>query len=518
MITPNTVVGGRYRVVRVLGGGGMKLVYLAQDLRLSARPCALAEMVDTFTSPEAQQNAIASFEREADMLARLSNEHIPRVIDRFSEANHHYLVMEYIDGLTLEDELKNQGGKLAADLVVDVAIQILETLEYLHGLTPPVIYRDLKPSNVMITPEGRAKLIDFGIARFFAPLSNATMIGTQGYAPPEQYRGKVETRSDLYALGATMHHALSGRDPAAEPPFSFPQLRKIAPDIDSGLAALVDQALAYDVSRRVADASDFKRRLIELRQPLANASGTAATNASAIGAAISQPTSSTAKTQLQLPLGNDANNDGTAAAPSSAPPPSSAPTVITANPEIRCPRCTRRIPANSRFCSYCAEELVASSIAGSRHSDATVILSPADRAKPDFSFGQPSPPKRERRSAHRPFLFVLLIVLAAFLVMRIARVVTSDVTPPSYGTDRPDNPGPPGPDSIAPMLRFRLIALRQALDASGYATVRIGLHGNSLILSGTIPSEQDRETVQQLCWMLQFPYYHDNLRVASPTG
>ena len=105
--------------------------------------------------------------------------------------------------------------------MIDVALQVLDTLEYLHNLQPPVIYRDLKPSNVMLTPSGQVKLIDFGIARHFQPLSNATMIGTQGYAPPEQYRGKVETRSDLYALGATMHHALSGRDPALEPPFSF---------------------------------------------------------------------------------------------------------------------------------------------------------------------------------------------------------------------------------------------------------------------------------------------------------
>src|SRR5229473_8541798 len=122
MIAPGTVVGSRYRVVRVLGGGGMKMVYLAEDLRLSARRCALAEMVDGFTSPAAQQNAIAAFQREADMLARLSNEHIPRVIDRFSEANRHYLVMEYIDGATLEDELKRSDGKLAPDAVVEIAI------------------------------------------------------------------------------------------------------------------------------------------------------------------------------------------------------------------------------------------------------------------------------------------------------------------------------------------------------------------------------------------------------------
>src|SRR3984957_6328985 len=292
MIAPSTIVGGRYRVVRALGGGGMKLVYLAEDLRLAGRSCARAEMVDTIPSPDLQQQAVAAFQREADMLARLSNEHIPRIFDRFSEANHHYLVMEYIDGVTLEDELRTNGGTLAPAQVIEIAVQILTTLEYLHNLDPPVIYRDLKPSNVMVTGDGMAKLIDFGIARHFAPLSNATMIGTQGYAPPEQYRGRVETRSDLYALGATMHHALSGRDPANEPPFSFPPLRKLCPDLNPALAAVVDQALAYDVVNRVRDATEFKRRLIEIQ-----------TGESSKAAAPSGNRPQ-ARPQLPLPLGN----------------------------------------------------------------------------------------------------------------------------------------------------------------------------------------------------------------------
>ena len=288
MIAPNTVVGGRYRVGRPLGGGGMKLVYLAEDLRLSSRRCALAEMVDSFTSPEMQQQAVAAFQREADMLAQLNNEHIPRIFDRFSEANRHYLVMEYIDGTTLEDELKQNGGQARGRRVIDIAMQILETLEYLHELEPPVIYRDLKPSNVMLTPDGQAKLIDFGIARHFAPLTNATMIGTQGYAPPEQYRGRVEIRSDLYALGATMHQALSGRDPANEPPFSFPPVAQVVSRTwIPSLAALVDQALAYDVVNRMRDAAEFKRRLIEIKTgvPIAVA-----------------PMQNPARSQMKLPL------------------------------------------------------------------------------------------------------------------------------------------------------------------------------------------------------------------------
>src|ERR1700756_4703969 len=165
MIAPNTIIGGCYRVIKPLGGGGMKLVYLAEDLRLASRQCALAEMVDTFTSPETQKQAVAAFQREADMLAQLSNEHIPRVFDRFSDQNHHHLVMEYIEGITLEQKINENSGKLPEGEVIDVALQVLDTLEYLHNLEPPVIYRDLKPSNVMLTPSEQGKLIDFGIGR-----------------------------------------------------------------------------------------------------------------------------------------------------------------------------------------------------------------------------------------------------------------------------------------------------------------------------------------------------------------
>ena len=285
------------------------------------------------------------------MLAQLSNEHIPRVFDRFSDQNHHYLVMEFIDGITLEQKLKDAGGKLPEGEVIDVALQVLDTLEYLHNLEPPVIYRDLKPSNVMLTPSEQVKLIDFGIARLFQPLSNATMIGTQGYAPPEQYRGKVEFRSDLYALGATMHHALSGRDPAHEPPFSFPPLRSLCPDLRPALCELVDQALKYDVVLRVRDAAEFRQRLMEIRTgvPIAVA-----------------PMQNPARLQMRLPLKTPielttARSAETSALGDSVPAQTAdpvlqanAPTTVTVLSEIACPQCSRIIPADSRFCSYCA--------------------------------------------------------------------------------------------------------------------------------------------------------------------
>src|SRR5271169_4487978 len=136
MIAPDTIIGGRYRVMNPLGGGGMKLVYLAEDLRLAARPCALAEMVDSFTSPDMQKQAVAAFQREADMLAQLSNEHIPRVYDSFNDENHHYLVMEFVDGITFEEALRQAGGKLGESRVIEIALQVLDTLGYLHNLEP----------------------------------------------------------------------------------------------------------------------------------------------------------------------------------------------------------------------------------------------------------------------------------------------------------------------------------------------------------------------------------------------
>lgn len=140
------------------------------------------------------------------MLAGLAHDRIVRIYDKFSESNRHFLVMEYVEGETLEEKLKAAGGRIDESATIDIVLQVLDALEYLHSRNPPVIYRDLKPSNVMISPDGRVKVVDFGIARFFQTQATATMVGTQGYAPPEQYKGKAEARSD--SLRARRHHAL----------------------------------------------------------------------------------------------------------------------------------------------------------------------------------------------------------------------------------------------------------------------------------------------------------------------
>ena len=499
MIEANSIIGGRYRVTRPLGGGGMKMVYLAEDMRLASRPCALAEMVDSFTDPGMQQQAVSAFQREADMLAQLSNEHIPRVFDRFSEQNRHYLVMEFIDGITLEDELKTNGGKLDSPRVIDIALQILDTLQYLHNLQPSVVYRDLKPSNVMLGRNGQVKLIDFGIARFFLPQSNATMIGTQGYAPPEQYRGRAEARSDLYALGATMHHALSGRDPAAEPPFSFPKIRTLCHDINPTLADLVDQALEYDVVHRMADAAEFKERLLAIKSGAATA-------------ANGQPTSSRpSRPQMRLPLGGGAAQ--TKSSPDDA-------TVILRTDALRCPSCKRTIPNDSRFCSFCGASVTPIMTPSADADSATVVLSEPTVSTPSMDFPRSvdrHPNWRPARRDPRPLRFVLVMVAGlVFIGIAVSGVVNylqevahrqaessapeaaippDGTVPPAYENPSPDTAEP---EHNSPMS----ITLREWLNMQGYQSVHFSLNGRTVILWGTVPNEFERRWVRTQATML----------------
>ncbi len=259
----------RYKVLGVIGVGGMGAVYKTQDLRFPnvQRLCAVKEMVNTATDPQVQQMVIRNFEREASILATLSHPAIPQVYDYFTEGNRSYLVLEYIAGRDLEALVAETEGFFSEARVIDWAVQVCDVLSFLHNHQPrPIIFRDLKPSNIMLDDHDRIRLVDFGIAKLFQSGAKGTMIGTEGYSPPEQYRGVAEPRGDIYALGATLHHLLSKQDPRLEPPFSFHErpIFKTNPTVSRELIEVLDKALEYDINKRWGSAEEFKRALLSL--------------------------------------------------------------------------------------------------------------------------------------------------------------------------------------------------------------------------------------------------------------
>ena len=265
--TSGTLLGGRYVIEELISTGGMGFVYRAHD-RLSGKPVAIKEMIDRFTTRVERKEAIERFNREADMLCKLTHPSIPDFIEYFVENKRYYLVMNYIEGQDLASSIKTLSSSssgshalLPIHNVVRWSVKICEVLDYLHSQNPPIIYRDLKPSNLIIDADGKMMLIDFGIARLFTPKVKATMVGTQGYAPPEQYRGESEPRSDLYSLGATLHHLLTGKDPQYEAPFHFEAIRKLNPKVPVSLEKIVDKALRLIPADRFQSAKEFKTAL-----------------------------------------------------------------------------------------------------------------------------------------------------------------------------------------------------------------------------------------------------------------
>lgn len=240
-------------------------MYLVMDNRLGNKRCALKEMSDSgIHDPAERQRAIHAFKQEAQILSNLSHPGLPRVTDFFSQANKHFLVMDYVDGQSLLELLESRTTPFPASRVLDWGLQLCDVLEYLHRQVPPIIYRDLKPENIIAsTNRERVRLIDFGAARTYKPQQgkDTTAIGTPGYAPPEQYgKGQTDARSDVYALGATLHQLLTLHDPGVKL-FDFPPVRSLNSSVPKEIEVAIDRALEENIHKRWSSISEFKKAL-----------------------------------------------------------------------------------------------------------------------------------------------------------------------------------------------------------------------------------------------------------------
>ncbi len=250
-LLPLTILTNRYVIMEKIAQGGMGAVYKAQDRRLQGKIVAVKEMSESAIVPAERKRVLDSFQREAELLARLGHPNLVRVTDRFQEREHHFMVMEFIAGQTLGKMLEGRSEPFPEEQVLVWAEQLCDVLAYLHSQEPKIIYRDIKPANVMVVDgSDQVKLIDFGIARFFKPGKRKDTIefGTDGYAPPEQYgKSQTDERADVYALGAMLHHLLTLRDPVTRP-FSFPPLRslnsKVSRRVEAAIAKAVNPAMA----------------------------------------------------------------------------------------------------------------------------------------------------------------------------------------------------------------------------------------------------------------------------------
>lgn len=251
----DALLRGRYLILKKLGEGGMGAVYLVEDTSLFGKQCIVKEMLPYYTTEQEKQEAEKFFLREVQLLAQLKHPGIPQIFDHFIEADHYYYVMEFVEGQTLAALANSKNGKLSEAEVLNYAKQIADILDCIANRAEPVIHRDIKPENILVDANGQVKLVDFGLAKAQSTQiitgDKSSALGTPGYAPPEQYQGKAEPRSDVYALGATMHHLLSGVDPRqASAPFQYDPLARLNPGVSAATVALVERLLNVNVAAR----------------------------------------------------------------------------------------------------------------------------------------------------------------------------------------------------------------------------------------------------------------------------
>lgn len=256
MIKIHDIVDGKYEILKEIGHGGMSTVYLAMDKNLN-KQWAVKEIRKQGNN-KIDGAVVNSLQVEANLMKRLDHPALPRIVDIINSDETICIIMDYIEGETLEKILERYGAQ-PEDVVVEWAMQLCDALMYLHSQNPPIIYRDMKPGNIMLKPEGNLKVFDFGIAREYKEksLADTTILGTKGYCPPEQYGSRqTDARSDIYALGMTMHHLLTGKDPRVAG-YEYASIRQYRPELSGSLERIVDKCTALDPEKRYQSCSEL---------------------------------------------------------------------------------------------------------------------------------------------------------------------------------------------------------------------------------------------------------------------
>lgn len=257
MAVVGEIIDGKYEILKLIGSGGMSKVYLAMDRRLNKQWAVkeITKRARDMNNEVVIQSAIA----EANMIKKLDHPALPRIVDIIENGDMIFVIMDYIEGETLGSVLMAEGPQ-PQELVAEWALQLCEVLDYLHTRTPSIIYRDMKPDNIMLKPDGNIKLIDFGIAREYKEHKSSDTIGlgTRGYAAPEQFGGQTQTdaRTDIYCLGMTLHHLLTGKNPS-EPPYETYPVRHWNPQLSTGLEAVIQKCINLDPNKRYQSCAEL---------------------------------------------------------------------------------------------------------------------------------------------------------------------------------------------------------------------------------------------------------------------
>jgi hypothetical protein len=390
LLAPNTVIRGladTYTIINLIGRGGMGAVYRARRAADNTI-WALKEMRPQVPlPPDEEQENRRLFLQEASLLQQLDHPNLPVVADLFENADRPTMVMEFVPGKTLEDRMHEANAPLLEQQVVGYGIQLCRVLHYLHRCDPPIIYRDLKPSNIMLTPEGVLKLIDFGVARTHkkGKSKDTVAMGSAGYAPPEQYgKGQTDARSDVYALGATLLHLLTNLPPV---PLQTPQpgsIRRINPSVSERTEAVIIKAMDLVREQRFSGCDAFEAALHKcLTAPFVDVASTAARPIA------TPPPPTPAPPPVAAPV----------AQPAPAPlPVQPIPVPIAAENGPPCVRCGRVNKARARFCAGCGAPLTEPPVAR------LLVSSPYRRWELKLDKAVTRIGRRDPRQAHYPEL------------------------------------------------------------------------------------------------------------------